>query len=111
MERLELLDPNPDKPMGRLITDIASHNSNNAIWKLEKRVMHQDETTISIRGKITEMKQRLPNYRQGIAIAYHLQLKSKSPTQSGSFYLETFQCYHIGRAESILETLVSDNGC
>ena len=114
MERLELLDPNPDhlkeKLIGKLSSPIARHNSNDDLLYFENRVMDQD--TISIRGNLTEIKQRFPNLQgHQQKKAYHLQLKSKYPTQSGSSYLETFQCYDIGRAESILETLVYDNGC
>ena len=111
MERLELLDHLREELIGRLSSDIASNNTNENLLDVENRV--QDETSISISGKITEIIQRFPNYQEGHQQkkAYHLQLKSKYPTQSGSSYLETFQCYDIGRAESILETLVYDNGC
>ena len=101
MERLELLDPNPDKPMGRLITDIASHNSNNAIWKLEKRVMRQDETTISINGTLIEISQRFPNHYHQTRPMFYLQLNSK----------ETFMCYYIQSRADHMEYLVKRYGC
>ena len=114
MERLELLDPNPDhlkeKLIGKLSSPIARHNSNDDLLYFENRVMDQD--TISIRGNLTEIKQRFPNLQgHQQKKAYHLQLKSKSPTQLSSSYLETFQCYDVGRAENPLETLVSVYGC
>ena len=107
MERLELLDPHhrPSKYGGIISENIASNNNNNRFLDVENGVMSQDETSISITGKLTKIHQFFPNHNRSHQrrVMFHLQLDSK----------ETFQCYHSssrGRAVK-LERLVKRHGC
>ena len=105
MERLELLDPHhrPSKYGGIISENIASNNTNNRFLDVENGVMSQDETSISISGKLTEIVQYFPNHNNQKRKMFHLQLDSK----------ETFHCYHSssgGRAKK-LERLVKRHGC
>ena len=105
MERLELLDPHhqPSKYGGIISENIASNNNNNRFLDVENGVMSQDETSISISGKLTEIVQYFPNHNNQKRKMFHLQLDSK----------ETFHCYHSssgGRAKK-LERLVKRHGC
>ena len=96
MERLELLDPHhrPSKYGGIISDNIASNNNNNCFLDVENGVMSQDETSISISGKMTEIVQYFPNHNNQKRKMFHLQLDSK----------ETFHCCHSssgGRAKKI----------
>ena len=111
MERLELLDPHNRPSEYRNVNhNIASNNTNDKFLATENEVMSQDETSISISGKLTKLSQHFPNHNQRTRHMFHLQLKSKERPSLSYPYLETFQCYHKIRSDE-LERLVKLHKC